>query len=98
MKEIFSLGEPDDRDQSKLEMKMWDPECPLTRNNWPVFLWFARYSFWCFQDFSYAIVINQTCMSVSFKTVIFTVVLQGEDYTLDRILLSKMQVSNTEFD
>lgn len=35
-------GEPDDRDQSKLEEKLWDPECPLTNKQIDQFLVVAR--------------------------------------------------------
>jgi len=54
MKEYFSLGEPDDRDQSKMEMKMWDPECPLTNKQIDQFLVVARYVFGCFLHLIYA--------------------------------------------
>ncbi|XP_059388267.1 metastasis-associated protein MTA3-like isoform X6 [Carassius carassius] len=40
--EMLQEGEPDDRDQSKLEMKMWDPECPLTSKQIDQFLVVAR--------------------------------------------------------
>ncbi|RXN09609.1 metastasis-associated MTA3-like protein [Labeo rohita] len=40
--EMLQEGEPDDRDQSKLEMKMWDPECPLTNKQIDQFLVVAR--------------------------------------------------------
>lgn len=73
MKEIFSLGEPDDRDQSKLEMKMWDPECPLTNKQIDQFLVVARYVF----DAFYTLLINQTCVLVSFKTVIINCFASG---------------------
>lgn len=36
-------GEPDDRDQAKLEEKLWDPECPLTNKQIDQFLVVARY-------------------------------------------------------
>lgn len=49
MKYIFSVGEPDDRDQSKLEMKTWDPECPLTNKQIDQFLVVARYVFDAFK-------------------------------------------------
>ncbi|KAG7492507.1 hypothetical protein MATL_G00015320 [Megalops atlanticus] len=35
-------GQPDDRDQSKLEVKVWDPECPLTNKQIDQFLVVAR--------------------------------------------------------
>lgn len=41
----FQSGEADDRDQSKLEVKMWDPECPLTNKQIDQFLVVARYVF-----------------------------------------------------
>lgn len=72
MKEFFSLGEPDDRDQSKLEMKMWDPECPLTNKQIDQFLVVARYVFWMLSTF-YLCHINKSMhhnVSVSFKTVV----------------------------
>lgn len=59
MKENFSLGEPDDRDQSKMEMKMWDPECPLTNKQIDQFLVVARYVFGCFLHLIHAILIIQ---------------------------------------
>nr|XP_021335674.1 metastasis-associated protein MTA3 isoform X2 [Danio rerio] len=40
--EMLQEGEADDRDQSKLEMKMWDPECPLTNKQIDQFLVVAR--------------------------------------------------------
>ncbi|XP_042623607.1 metastasis-associated protein MTA3-like isoform X7 [Cyprinus carpio] len=40
--EMLQEGEPDDRDQSKLEMKIWDPECPLTNKQIDQFLVVAR--------------------------------------------------------
>lgn len=40
---LFEPGEADDRDQSKLEVKMWDPECPLTNKQIDQFLVVARY-------------------------------------------------------
>uniref|UniRef100_A0A671SN94 Metastasis-associated protein MTA3-like n=1 Tax=Sinocyclocheilus anshuiensis TaxID=1608454 RepID=A0A671SN94_9TELE len=40
--EMLQEGEPDDRDQSKLEMKMWDPDCPLTNKQIDQFLVVAR--------------------------------------------------------
>uniref|UniRef100_A0A671NIZ4 Metastasis-associated protein MTA3-like n=1 Tax=Sinocyclocheilus anshuiensis TaxID=1608454 RepID=A0A671NIZ4_9TELE len=40
--EMLQEGEPDDRDQSKLEMKIWDPECPLTNKQIDQFLVIAR--------------------------------------------------------
>uniref|UniRef100_A0A8C1IPS0 Metastasis associated 1 family, member 3 n=1 Tax=Cyprinus carpio TaxID=7962 RepID=A0A8C1IPS0_CYPCA len=40
--EMLQEGEPDDRDQSKLEMKTWDPECPLTNKQIDQFLVVAR--------------------------------------------------------
>lgn len=43
---LFQPGEADDRDQSKLEVKMWDPECPLTNKQIDQFLVVARYAFW----------------------------------------------------
>uniref|UniRef100_A0A672MZ67 Metastasis-associated protein MTA3-like n=1 Tax=Sinocyclocheilus grahami TaxID=75366 RepID=A0A672MZ67_SINGR len=43
--EMLQEGEPDDRDQSKLEMKIWDPECPLTNKQIDQFLVIARYVF-----------------------------------------------------
>lgn len=39
---LCSAGEPDDRDQSKLEEKLWDPECPLTNKQIDQFLVVAR--------------------------------------------------------
>lgn len=36
-------GLVDDRDQSKLEEQMWDPECPLTNKQIDQFLVVARY-------------------------------------------------------
>ncbi|XP_056111586.1 metastasis-associated protein MTA3 isoform X4 [Rhinichthys klamathensis goyatoka] len=39
---MLQEGEPDDRDQSKMEMKMWDPECPLTNKQIDQFLVVAR--------------------------------------------------------
>lgn len=36
------LGEADERDQSKLEEKLWDPECPLTNKQIDQFLVVAR--------------------------------------------------------
>lgn len=43
---LLQPGEADDRDQSKLEVKMWDPECPLTNKQIDQFLVVARYVFW----------------------------------------------------
>ncbi|XP_064177147.1 metastasis-associated protein MTA3-like isoform X2 [Anguilla rostrata] len=40
--EMLQEGQPDDRDQSKLEVKMWDPECPLTNKQIDQFLVVAR--------------------------------------------------------
>ncbi|XP_077056960.1 metastasis-associated protein MTA3 isoform X2 [Siphateles boraxobius] len=40
--EMLQEGEPDDRDQSKMEMKMWDPDCPLTNKQIDQFLVVAR--------------------------------------------------------
>ncbi|KAI7796854.1 metastasis-associated protein MTA3 isoform X1 [Triplophysa rosa] len=40
--EMLQEGEPDDRDQSKMEVKMWDPECPLTNKQIDQFLVVAR--------------------------------------------------------
>uniref|UniRef100_A0A8B9GVS2 Metastasis associated 1 family, member 3 n=1 Tax=Astyanax mexicanus TaxID=7994 RepID=A0A8B9GVS2_ASTMX len=40
--EMLQEGEADDRDQSKLEVKMWDPECPLTNKQIDQFLVVAR--------------------------------------------------------
>ncbi|XP_030629700.1 metastasis-associated protein MTA3 isoform X3 [Chanos chanos] len=40
--DMLQEGEPDDRDQSKLEVKMWDPECPLTNKQIDQFLVVAR--------------------------------------------------------
>ncbi|KAG9346205.1 hypothetical protein JZ751_008029 [Albula glossodonta] len=40
--DMLPEGHPDDRDQSKLEMKMWDPECPLTNKQIDQFLVVAR--------------------------------------------------------
>ncbi|XP_052426597.1 metastasis-associated protein MTA3 isoform X2 [Carassius gibelio] len=40
--EMLQEGEPDERDQSKLEVKMWDPECPLTSKQIDQFLVVAR--------------------------------------------------------
>lgn len=42
---LFQTGEADDRDQSKLEVKMWDPECPLTNKQIDQFLVVARYEY-----------------------------------------------------
>lgn len=39
---VFPAGEEDDRDQSKLEEKLWDPECPLTNKQIDQFLVVAR--------------------------------------------------------
>ena len=36
-------GEADDREQSKLEEKLWDPECPLSSKQIDQFLVVARY-------------------------------------------------------
>uniref|UniRef100_A0A672MVN0 Metastasis-associated protein MTA3-like n=1 Tax=Sinocyclocheilus grahami TaxID=75366 RepID=A0A672MVN0_SINGR len=47
--EMLQEGEPDDRDQSKLEMKIWDPECPLTNKQIDQFLVIARYVFDAFK-------------------------------------------------
>ncbi|XP_036384230.1 metastasis-associated protein MTA3-like [Megalops cyprinoides] len=40
--DMLQEGQPDDRDQSKLEVKMWDPECPLTNKQIDQFLVVAR--------------------------------------------------------
>uniref|UniRef100_A0A674P564 Metastasis associated 1 family, member 3 n=1 Tax=Takifugu rubripes TaxID=31033 RepID=A0A674P564_TAKRU len=40
--EMLQEGEPDDRDQTKLEEKLWDPECPLTNKQIDQFLVVAR--------------------------------------------------------
>ncbi|XP_039594255.1 metastasis-associated protein MTA3 [Polypterus senegalus] len=40
--EMLKEGEPDDRDQSKLEVKMWNPDCPLTDRQIDQFLVVAR--------------------------------------------------------
>uniref|UniRef100_A0AAR2L3G9 Metastasis associated 1 family, member 3 n=1 Tax=Pygocentrus nattereri TaxID=42514 RepID=A0AAR2L3G9_PYGNA len=40
--DMLPEGEADDRDQSKLEVKMWDPECPLTNKQIDQFLVVAR--------------------------------------------------------
>lgn len=40
---LRSAGEADDRDQAKLEEKLWDPECPLTDKQIDQFLVVARY-------------------------------------------------------
>ncbi|KAI1887099.1 hypothetical protein AGOR_G00202640 [Albula goreensis] len=40
--DMLPEGHPDDRDQSKLEVKMWDPECPLTNKQIDQFLVVAR--------------------------------------------------------
>uniref|UniRef100_UPI003AAD9029 metastasis-associated protein MTA3 isoform X4 n=1 Tax=Centroberyx gerrardi TaxID=166262 RepID=UPI003AAD9029 len=40
--EMLQEGEADDRDQSKLEEKLWDPECPLTNKQIDQFLVVAR--------------------------------------------------------
>ncbi|KAG7462636.1 hypothetical protein MATL_G00186900 [Megalops atlanticus] len=40
--EMLQEGEPDERDQSKLEEKMWDPHCPLTSKQIDQFLVVAR--------------------------------------------------------
>ncbi|XP_051968745.1 metastasis-associated protein MTA3-like isoform X2 [Xyrauchen texanus] len=40
--EMLQEGEPDERDQSKMEVKMWDPECPLTNKQIDQFLVVAR--------------------------------------------------------
>ncbi|XP_059386984.1 metastasis-associated protein MTA3-like isoform X2 [Carassius carassius] len=40
--EMLQEGEPDERDQSKLEMKIWDPDCPLTNKQIDQFLVVAR--------------------------------------------------------
>ncbi|XP_028810083.1 metastasis-associated protein MTA3 isoform X2 [Denticeps clupeoides] len=40
--EMLQEDEPDERDQSKLEVKMWDPECPLTNKQIDQFLVVAR--------------------------------------------------------
>ncbi|KAM9462321.1 metastasis-associated protein MTA3 isoform 1-T1 [Clarias gariepinus] len=40
--DMLQEGEADDRDQSKLEVKMWDPECPLTNKQIDQFLVVAR--------------------------------------------------------
>lgn len=39
---VFPVGEADDRDLSKLEEKLWDPECPLTNKQIDQFLVVAR--------------------------------------------------------
>lgn len=39
---LHFVGEADDRDQSKLEEKLWDPECPLTDKQIDQFLVVAR--------------------------------------------------------
>lgn len=39
---VCPAGEADDRDQSKLEEKLWDPECPLTNKQIDQFLVVAR--------------------------------------------------------
>lgn len=39
---LCPAGEEDDRDQSKLEEKLWDPECPLTNKQIDQFLVVAR--------------------------------------------------------
>ncbi|KAI3365122.1 hypothetical protein L3Q82_010235, partial [Scortum barcoo] len=39
---LQEVGEADDRDQSKLEEKLWDPECPLTNKQIDQFLVVAR--------------------------------------------------------
>ncbi|XP_066552987.1 metastasis-associated protein MTA3 [Amia ocellicauda] len=40
--DMLQEGEPDERDQSKLEVKMWDPHCPLTNRQIDQFLVVAR--------------------------------------------------------
>ncbi|XP_018602937.2 metastasis-associated protein MTA3 [Scleropages formosus] len=40
--DMLQEGESDGRDQSKLEVKMWDPECPLTNKQIDQFLVVAR--------------------------------------------------------
>uniref|UniRef100_A0A8C6U140 Metastasis associated 1 family, member 3 n=1 Tax=Neogobius melanostomus TaxID=47308 RepID=A0A8C6U140_9GOBI len=40
--EMLQEGEEDDRDQAKLEEKLWDPECPLTNKQIDQFLVVAR--------------------------------------------------------
>uniref|UniRef100_A0A673BFH3 Metastasis associated 1 family, member 3 n=1 Tax=Sphaeramia orbicularis TaxID=375764 RepID=A0A673BFH3_9TELE len=40
--EMLQEGEADDRDQAKLEEKLWDPECPLTNKQIDQFLVVAR--------------------------------------------------------
>uniref|UniRef100_A0A3B3Z9J9 Uncharacterized protein n=1 Tax=Periophthalmus magnuspinnatus TaxID=409849 RepID=A0A3B3Z9J9_9GOBI len=40
--EMLQEGEEDERDQSKLEEKLWDPECPLTNKQIDQFLVVAR--------------------------------------------------------
>uniref|UniRef100_A0A8C8A013 Metastasis associated 1 family, member 3 n=1 Tax=Oryzias sinensis TaxID=183150 RepID=A0A8C8A013_9TELE len=40
--EMLQEGEADERDQSKLEEKLWDPECPLTNKQIDQFLVVAR--------------------------------------------------------
>ncbi|KAK1794115.1 hypothetical protein P4O66_011019, partial [Electrophorus voltai] len=40
--DMLQEGEADDRDQSKLEVKIWDPECPLTNKQIDQFLVVAR--------------------------------------------------------
>ncbi|XP_018580448.1 metastasis-associated protein MTA3-like isoform X2 [Scleropages formosus] len=40
--DMLQEGEPDERDQSKLEEKMWDPQCPLTSKQIDQFLVVAR--------------------------------------------------------
>lgn len=39
---LRAAGEPDERDQAKLEEKLWDPECPLTNKQIDQFLVVAR--------------------------------------------------------
>lgn len=39
---LCSAGQADDRDQAKLEEKLWDPECPLTNKQIDQFLVVAR--------------------------------------------------------
>jgi len=40
---VCGTGVPDDREQSKLEEKVWDPECPLSSKQIDQFLVVARY-------------------------------------------------------
>ncbi|KAG7254103.1 hypothetical protein CRUP_037969 [Coryphaenoides rupestris] len=41
--DMLQEGEPDDREQSKLEEKLWDPECPLSSKQIDQFLVVARF-------------------------------------------------------